>query len=89
MLYTVAKQIGAMHVALHCATDAIILPGGIAYNEYCTDALRGWVESLAPVEMILGEDEMGALAMNALGALNGELTVQRYCPKQDDEIQGK
>lgn len=89
MLYTVAKQIGAMHVALHCATDAIILTGGIAYNEYCTDALRGWVESLAPVEIIPGEDEMGALAMNALGALNGELTVQRYCPKQDDEIQGK
>ena len=36
-----------------------------------------------------GLNEMGALAMNALGALNGELTVQRYCPKQDDEIQGK
>ena len=89
MLYTVAKQIGAMHVALHCATDAIILTGGIAYNEYCTDALRGWVESLASVEIIPGEDEMGALAMNALGALNGELTVQRYCPKQDEEIPEK
>ena len=51
--------------------------------------MRVWVESLAPVEIIPGEDEMGALAMNALGALNGELTVQRYCPKQDEEIPEK
>ena len=28
MIYTVAKQVGAMHVALHGQTDAVILTGG-------------------------------------------------------------
>ncbi len=80
MLYTVAKQIGAMHVTLGCNTDAIIFTGGIAYNNYCVDILREWVEKLAPIVVIPGEDEMGALAMNARGALEGKLPVQHYHP---------
>lgn len=78
MFYTVAKQIGAMHVALSCETDAIILTGGIAHNEYCVGLIKNWVEKIAPIVVIPGEDEMGALAMNARGALSGELPVQRY-----------
>ena len=81
MLYTVAKEIGAMHVALHGQTDAIILTGGIAFNGYCVDALREWTERLAPVVVIPGEDEMGALAANAIGALKGTLPLQEYNPK--------
>ncbi len=80
MLYTVAKQIGAMHVALRCQTDAIILTGGIAHNAYCVQLIQEWVENLAPVVVIPGEDEMGALAMNACGALKGTLPVQLYNP---------
>lgn len=78
MLYTVAKQVGAMHVALECQTDAIILTGGIAHSRYCTDILCKWIEKLAKVVVIPGEDEMGALAMNAIGALRGELPLQEY-----------
>lgn len=80
MLYTVAKHIGAMHVALSCATDAIILTGGIAHNDYCVDMIKQRVGKLAPIIIIPGEDEMGALAMNARGALSGALPVQRYHP---------
>lgn len=80
MLYTVAKQIGAMHVALRGQTDAIILTGGIAFNEHCAGIIREWVERLAPIVIIPGEDEMGALAMNAIGALKGELPLQEYNP---------
>lgn len=83
MIYTVAKQAGAMHVALHGHTDAIILTGGIAYSEYCVSLLREWLEGLARIVVIPGEDEMGALAMNALGALKGELTLQEYAPQED------
>lgn len=82
MLYTVAKQIGSMHVALHCRTDAVILTGGIAFSDYCTDAIREWIGSLAPVVVIPGEDEMGALAMNAIGVLKGELPLQEYNPSR-------
>lgn len=78
MVYTVAKQIGAMHVALHGHTDAIILTGGIAHNAYVISLLREWIEGLARIVVIPGEDEMGALAMNALGALKGELPLQVY-----------
>ena len=80
MFYTVAKQIGAMHVTLCCNTDAIILTGGIAYNDYCVGLIKQWVEKIAPIAVIPGEDEMGALAMNARGALQGILPVQRYHP---------
>lgn len=78
MIYTVAKQVGAMHVALECQTDAIILTGGIAHCRYCTDLLTQWIHKLAPVIIIPGEDEMGALAMNALGVLHKELPLQEY-----------
>lgn len=78
MVYTVAKQIGAMHVALHGHTDAIILTGGIAHNAYMVSLLREWIEGLARIVVIPGEDEMGALAMNALGVLKGELPLQKY-----------
>lgn len=78
MLYTVAKQIGAMHVTLLGQTDAIILTGGIAYSKYCVGILRRQTEFLAPVVVMPGEDEMGALAANALGALRGELPLIEY-----------
>lgn len=78
MLYTVAKQIGAMYVALEGQADAIILTGGIAFSRYCVDRLRRQTEYLAPVVVMPGEGEMESLAYNALGALNGDLPVQEY-----------
>ena len=61
MLYTIAKQIGAMHVALVGKVDAIIFTGGIAYDTYCTDRLKAQVEYIAPVVICPGEDEMALL----------------------------
>lgn len=84
MIYNVAKQIGAMHVALHGHTDAIIITGGIAYNDYCVSMLREWIEGLARIVVIPGEDEMGALAMNAVGAMTGELPLQDYHPEDQE-----
>lgn len=78
MLYTVAKQVGAMHVALCGKTDAIILTGGIAYSEYCVKILSEQIDYLAPVVLMPGEDEMGSLAFNALGAMKGELPCLEY-----------
>lgn len=78
MLYTVAKQIGAMYVALSCKADAIILTGGIAYSDYCVGVLRRRIDRLAPVVLSPGEDEMGALAYNAYGVLTGRLPLKIY-----------
>lgn len=81
MLYTVAKQVGAMYVALRGKLDAIILTGGIAHSNYCVRVLREQIDYLAPIVLMPGEDEMGALAFNALGALKGELPLQVYQPE--------
>lgn len=78
MIYGVAKQVGAMCVTLCGQAEAIVLTGGIAYSNYVVNKLRQQVEFLAPVVVYPGEDELEALAANALGALNGELTIKQY-----------
>ena len=78
MLYTVAKQIGAMYVALMGKVDAIILTGGIAHSTYCVEAIRRQTSYMASVVVSPGEGEMESLAYNALGVLNGTLPLQEY-----------
>lgn len=78
MLYTVAKQIAAMTVALEGQVDAIILTGGIAFSKYCTERVSQRVAYIAPVVVMPGEGEMESLAFNAIGALKGELPLQEY-----------
>ncbi len=80
MLYTIAKQVGAMFVTLRGQVDAIILTGGIAHSPYCSGVLREHIEYLAPIVMMPGEDEMGSLAFNALNALKGEVELMEYNP---------
>lgn len=78
MLYTVAKQIGAMHVCLHGKEDAIILTGGIAHSQYCMDVLRPQIEFMAPVVVMPGENEISSLAYNAIGVMTGKLELKEY-----------
>jgi len=78
MLYNVAKQVGAMYVALDGQVDAIIYTGGISHSKYCTDTLERRTSYMAPVIVMPGEGEMESLAYNALGALNGELEIKEY-----------
>ena len=44
-------------------------------------AFKEQIDYLAPVVLMPGEDEMGSLAYNALGALKGELPLQVYRPE--------
>ncbi len=78
MIYQVAKSVGAAAVALEGQVDAILLTGGIAHSQYVTERLSRRVSFLAPVRIFPGEDELEALALNALGVLRGELEVQVY-----------
>lgn len=78
MIYHVAKSIGAASIALYGKIDAILLTGGIAHSEYVVSRLKERISFLAPVHVYPGEDEMEALANNALGALHGELPIQTY-----------
>lgn len=78
MIYTIAKSIGAAATVLCGKIDAILLTGGIAYNDYVTSRLNERISFLSPIHLYPGEDEMEALALNALGALRGELPVAVY-----------
>ena len=78
MIYNIAKEIGSMSVVLHGKVDAILLTGGISYNDYCINKLKEYIAFIAPVCVFPGEDEMEALAFNALGALRGKLNCKEY-----------
>lgn len=78
MIYTTAKAVGGAAAALCGKVDAILLTGGMAHNGYLMDLLKKHIGFLGEVHIFPGEDEMGALATNALGALRGELEIKEY-----------
>ena len=78
MIYTIAKAVGSAAVVLHGKVDAILITGGIAYNDYVVSRLKEYISFLAPVHVYPGEDELEALATNALEVLKGELVAKDY-----------
>lgn len=78
MTYHTAKSIAAESAVLCGHIDAILLTGGMAHSAYITEAITRRVKHLAPVFVYPGEDEMEALALNALGVLRGEMVAKVY-----------
>ncbi len=78
MAYQVAKQIGECAVVLKGKVDAIVLTGGIAYDQRFVDWIQDYVSFLAPVMIFPGEEEMQALAEAVLRVLNGEEKPRIY-----------
>jgi butyrate kinase len=78
MLYQVAKEIGAMAAVLKGNVDAVVLTGGLANAEYITSRLASYVDFIAPVVVVPGEDEMEALAEGCLRVLRGEEAALEY-----------
>lgn len=81
MCYNIGKMIGSMAAVLHGKVDAVIVTGGMARSKYIADYLKDMVGYVAPIEIYGGEDEMGALALNALSVLRGEREAKRYVGK--------
>ena len=78
MLYHVAKNIAAEAAVLCGNVDAILLTGGMAHSDYIVSELRRRIGFLAPVYTFPGEDEMEALALNALAVLQGKREAKVY-----------
>jgi len=76
--YQVSKMIGEMAVVVNGKVDAIILTGGIAFNEYITQYISSKVSFISEVFIYPGEDELEALASNALRVARGELKPMDY-----------
>ncbi len=79
--YQVAKAIGEMAVVLNGQVDGIILTGGLAYNKYLTGYIESKTNFISEVFVYPGEDELEALAMNALRVARGETEARTYHPK--------
>ena len=78
MLYHTAKQIASEAAVLCGDIDAILLTGGMAHSDYIVSELRRRIGFLAPVYCFPGENEMEALALNALAVLQGKREAKVY-----------
>jgi butyrate kinase len=76
--YQIGKEIGAMAAVLRGQVDAIILTGGMAHQADNINSIRSMVESIAPVVVYPGEDELKSLAFNGLLALDGKIDIKTY-----------
>ncbi len=78
MIYHVAKNIAAEGAVLCGKVDAILITGGMAHSDYIVSELRRRIGFLAPVYTFPGEDEMEALALNALSVLQKKREAKVY-----------
>jgi butyrate kinase len=78
LAYQIAREIGAMAAVLDGKVDAIILTGGLAYQESHVEMIRSKVGFIARVVVFPGEDEIRALAFNGLLALDGKIGIKTY-----------
>ena len=66
MVYQIAKEIGAMAAVLHGRVDGILFTGGMAHSHDFVEKISTYVSFIAPLFTYPGEDEMTALAENAV-----------------------
>jgi butyrate kinase len=78
MAYQVAKEAGGLATVAGGRVDAIIITGGIAFNEFFTDMIAQRIGFIAPVHIYPGEDEMQALAEGVHRVLQGEEAAKTY-----------
>ena len=77
-VYQLCKEIGAMSTVVNGNVEAIVLTGGAAYYKKMVEEIKEKVSYIAPVVVYPGEDEMGALASNALAVLEGTEQIKVY-----------
>lgn len=78
MAYQLAKNIGSLAAVLEFNVDAVVLTGGMAYSERLVAEISKYVDKIAPVMVLAGENEMLSLAQGALRVLSGEEKARIY-----------
>lgn len=78
MAYQVGKEIGSQCAVLKGDIDAIVLTGGLAYDNMFIDWIKEMVSFMAPVMVYPGEDELLALAHGALMVIIGGEKAKTY-----------
>ncbi len=67
-----------MATVLRGRVDGVLITGGIAYDRSMMQLIRDRVSFIAPVFIYPGQDELKALAMNALMVARGEVEARVY-----------
>ncbi|MFV0531982.1 MAG: butyrate kinase [Flavobacteriales bacterium] len=78
LAWQLGKEIGSYATVLEGKVDAIILTGGLAYSQYFIDFLKPKITFIAPIEIYAGENEMEALAQNAVWLKQGKIKLKEY-----------
>jgi butyrate kinase len=78
MAYQIAKEIAAGSAVLKGEVDAILLTGGLAYDDMLTSWIKERVGFIARVLVYPGEREMTALAEGVLRVIRGEEKEKIY-----------
>ncbi len=78
LAWQLGKEIGAYATVLEGKVDAILLTGGLAYSQYLIDFLKPKIAFIAPIELYAGENEMEALAQNAVWLKQGKVVLKTY-----------
>ncbi|MCW8892183.1 MAG: butyrate kinase [Deltaproteobacteria bacterium] len=78
MAYQTAKAIGSRATVLIGQVDAIVITGGVAYDENLVNLIKERVTWIAPVKVYPGGDEMEALAQGAERILMGVEQAKDY-----------
>ena len=77
-IYQIAKAVGGCAAALKGDVDAVILTGGIAYDNYLTSRLKDYISWIAPIVDVPGELEMEGLAAGAIRVMEGVEKAKEY-----------
>ena len=78
MAYQVSKTIGEMFAVLKGDVDGILITGELAHSSIVIKEILEHVEKIAPTFLYPGDNEIKAMATNALRVINGEMEVQEY-----------
>jgi butyrate kinase len=78
MAYQIAKEVGAMSVAVGIGLEAIVLTGGLVRSKAMLKNIRGRVGSLAPVVVYRESLEMEAMARGVLRVIEGKEEPKKY-----------
>ena len=70
MMYDMAKNLVAEADVLSGKVDAILITGGMANSKYVVERLKRRISFLAPVSVYPGQEEMLAMAHNAIVELD-------------------
>lgn len=78
MVYQIAKEIGSLYAVTRGNLDAIIITGGLAYNQDVLQPLLEYIDHLGEIAVYPGEDELEALAYNVYTLYQNNTECKKY-----------